>query len=368
MDRKKIRIAALLAALTCLAAGCGKDEEKEEPHTLREYALGNETVAALQPEEEGVQGVKDLTQVYRYSGLENAGATVSAYVDLLTDSENGFSVVDKDFVRTEKPDFTQDAGTVRLARRLVLEEETADQPQQEKEKEEKDEKDEKESKEDKEDEKKEADKEKEEQKNDKDKKKTDKDKAAEEKKDSKDQEEKQKDSAGKKEDSKEEEAGPEKQEEKQAAPKKWLVTVQIDWRAGNCVVTVDQKEGSITSPKKKSSGATGAKSMSLFEAVDYFKSLSPAALGLDGTSMDAYQIQTQDGVVMVDDRPCMQLRVYDVHTPEGTNEIKGNFLMTNDGAHVYRLDEQNHTVQEIQISPAKTEEPPAEEEETKTTE
>lgn len=354
MDRKRIRLLALLAALTCLASGCGKDEEKEEPHTLREYALGNETVAALQPEEEDVQGVKDLTQVYRYSGLENAGATVSAYVDLLTDSENGFSVVDANFVRTEKPDFTQDAGTVRLARRLVLEEETTDQPQEEK-KEEKEEEDKEQDKDEKEaEEKKEEDEDKKdkdgEQKEEeqKDKKEKD-DKEDKTDKDEKD-EEQEKDGDDQKDDSKDKAEG-DQPEEKKAVPKKWLVTVQIDWRAGNCVVTVDQKEGSITSPKKKAA-ASGAKSMSLFEAVDYFKSLSPGALGLEGASMDAYQVQIPDGVVMVDDRPCMQLRVYDVNTPEGTNDIKGNFLMTNDGAHLYRLDELNHTVQEIPVSGA----------------
>ena len=70
MEGKNIKLIALLMALACLASGCSKgDEEKEEPHTLKEYALGGETVAALQPEEEDVQGVKDLTQVYRYSGF-----------------------------------------------------------------------------------------------------------------------------------------------------------------------------------------------------------------------------------------------------------------------------------------------------------
>ena len=132
MEGKNIKLIALLMALACLASGCSKgDEEKEEPHTLKEYALGGETVAALQPEEEDVQGVKDLTQVYRYSGLEDAGATVKTYVDQLTSSENGFSVVDANFVRTEQPDFTQEAGTVRLARRLEVEEEASEEPKEE---------------------------------------------------------------------------------------------------------------------------------------------------------------------------------------------------------------------------------------------
>ena len=304
MEGKNIKLIALLMALACLASGCSKgDEEKEEPHTLKEYALGGETVAALQPEEEDVQGVKDLTQVYRYSGLEDAGATEKTYVDQLTSSENGFSVVDANFVRTEQPDFTQESGTVRLARRLEVEEEASEEPKEEEEPE----KDEE---------------------------------SAEDKKSEEDESSEKNGESEQDEDSQQAETA-------KATPKKLLVTVQIDWRAGNCVVTVDQKEGSITSPPKKTGSSGGAKTMTLSAAVDHFKSISPASLGLSGASMEEYHIQSQDGVVMVDGEPCMQLRVYSDNNVERTNELMGNFLMTSDGAHIYRLNEAQHSVQEI---------------------
>lgn len=322
MEGKNIKLIAFLMALACLASGCGKgDEEKEEPHTLREYALGGETVAALQPEEEDVQGVKDLTQVYRYSGLENAGATVQTYVEQLTSAENGFSVVDANFVRAEKPDFTQESGTVRLARRLEVEEEAADAGQDEA------------KTDDKTDEEKET--------------KTD-DKADagqdEAKTDDKADEKKEAKTDDKADDQSDKEAAPAK--DQAPAPKKWLITVQIDWRAGNCVVTVDQKEGSITSPPKKA-GASAAKTMTLTGAVDHFKGISPASLGLAGASMEEYQVQSLDGIVMVDGAPCMQLRVYSNQNVEKTNEFMGSFLMTSDGAHIYRLNEGQRTVEEI---------------------
>ena len=58
---------------------------------------------------------------------------MKTYVDQLTSSENGFSVVDANFVRTEQPDFTQESGTVRLARRLEVEEEASEEPKEEEE-------------------------------------------------------------------------------------------------------------------------------------------------------------------------------------------------------------------------------------------
>ena len=87
--------------------------------------------------------------------------------------------------------------------------------------------------------------------------------------------------------------------------------------------------------------------MTLASAVDHFKSISPASLGLSGASMEEYHIQSQDGVVMVDGAPCMQLRVYSNQNVEQTNEFMGSFLMTSDGAHIYRLNEAQRSVQEI---------------------
>ena len=276
---------------------------------------------------------KDLTQVYRYSGLENAGATVQTYVEQLTSAENGFSVVDANFVRAEKPDFTQESGTVRLARRLEVEEEAADAGQDEAKTDDKTDEEKETKTDDKADEKKEA--------------KTD-DKADagqdEAKTDDKVDEEKETKTDDKTDDQSDKEAAPAK--DQAPAPKKWLITVQIDWRAGNCVVTVDQKEGSITSPPKKA-GASAAKTMTLTGAVDHFKGISPASLGLAGASMEEYQVQSLDGIVMVDGAPCMQLRVYSNQNVEKTNEFMGSFLMTSDGAHIYRLNEGQRTVEEI---------------------
>jgi hypothetical protein len=116
--------------------------------------------------------------------------------------------------------------------------------------------------------------------------------------------------------------------------------IQVDWTEEQCTVTVDSREGTVEQPGEK---------LTLATAVTYLQSLEPSALGLEGTSMDQYQIYALDGAVFVDGNPCLHLKVCSVESPEKANEISGDFLITGDKRHVYSLDEADSAVQEIQL-------------------
>ncbi len=113
-----------------------------------------------------------------------------------------------------------------------------------------------------------------------------------------------------------------------------LLAVQLSWFGEDCTVILSNPEGTIQEPE----------GMTLLETLDYFRALSPATLGLSGTSMKEYQIYALDGTVLVDRRPCLQINVYTNTNQEGTNEIQGMYLMTSDGQHLYRLDKAARTV------------------------
>jgi hypothetical protein len=121
-----------------------------------------------------------------------------------------------------------------------------------------------------------------------------------------------------------------------------LCVLQLDWAEDSCTVTLELQEGEIQ--QRPVEETTSSSSMTLDSAISYFKGLSPASLGLEGTSMDEYQVYALDGVIFVDGTPCLHLKAYQIDNPQQANELAGDFLMTGDGRHMYSLDEVNGTV------------------------
>jgi hypothetical protein len=111
-----LRVGILLTLLVCALAGCGKKEAAEE--LPQEYAFGEETVAAPELEEGAAVSQEEVDggTVYTYSGLSSPGQTSADYAALLTGADAPFSVVDDDCVQTDAPDYTQEEGSVCLAR------------------------------------------------------------------------------------------------------------------------------------------------------------------------------------------------------------------------------------------------------------
>jgi hypothetical protein len=134
----------------------------------------------------------------------------------------------------------------------------------------------------------------------------------------------------------------------EAAEENRVCLVQLDWTADSCTVTLRYQEGVIQQrPVETESSSGGGSSLTLATAIDYIKSFSPADIGLDGTSMEEYQIYALDGVILVDNTPCLHLKVYRSDNPQQTNQVAGNFLLTGDKQHMYSLDEVNGVVTTI---------------------
>lgn len=118
------------------------------------------------------------------------------------------------------------------------------------------------------------------------------------------------------------------------------VKAQITWTASGCQITltvVSAEETAAVDP------------MTNDDAVAYLKSLSPAALGLSGSSMSGYAIYPMDSIVEVNDVPCVKLQVYEEHQPENSNRLVGIYLLTADQKHLYKL-EGRGSVSELAMS------------------
>lgn len=124
-----------------------------------------------------------------------------------------------------------------------------------------------------------------------------------------------------------------------------LLTVRIDWSQGQCAITADTAQGTITEPEPP-------RSLTLDEAVDYINSLDPAVLGLDGSDMSRYNVYVMSGAVLVDQHPCMQIKIYDTDNPEQTNDLRGIYLLSGDAQHLYLLDRDTQSVTELTLPAA----------------
>lgn len=126
-----------------------------------------------------------------------------------------------------------------------------------------------------------------------------------------------------------------------------VLTVKISWSQGVCVVTADEAEGKVTSPPRQTSGGTGGATMGMMQAQDYIESLPPSMLGLSGESMDAYQVMPLDGVVIVDGVACTRINVYDENNVQQSSEFMGSYLVSIDGAHLYRLNPHTDEIEKL---------------------
>jgi len=95
-----------------------------------------------------------------------------------------------------------------------------------------------------------------------------------------------------------------------------------------------QAEGSQTAPLR---AAPAQKTVP--ESVDYIRSLSPAKLGLEGDSMDSYEIIPEGSVVLVDGMQCTEVFVYRVDEETGTNCFMGSYLLSRADNRLYSLDQ-----------------------------
>ena len=106
-----------------------------------------------------------------------------------------------------------------------------------------------------------------------------------------------------------------------------VLLLTIQWEDTSCSVTPSQTT-------KEDLPQPQSQSLTLDEATDYMKSLSPSYLGLSGSSMDQYTVLPQDGTVMLDDELCLCFNVYRTED----HRFEQSYLLTVPDRQVYRLD------------------------------
>lgn len=104
----------------------------------------------------------------------------------------------------------------------------------------------------------------------------------------------------------------------------------VQWEETSCSVTpslVPKDEIPQTADEAENS-------VTVEEAVAHMEGLSPAYLGLSGSSMAQYTIIPQDGLVRLDDQECLCVNVY----LADTHQFQKSYLLTLPALQVYALD------------------------------
>lgn len=105
-----------------------------------------------------------------------------------------------------------------------------------------------------------------------------------------------------------------------------LFQLDLSWDETSCTVTPSFAQGAELPEDNPT--------MTLEEAAAYLQSFPPADLGLEGEDMSAYNILPEEGVVLLDDEPCICLNVY----LESTHQYCATYLIAGQSDQLYRLD------------------------------
>ena len=90
--------------------------------------------------------------------------------------------------------------------------------------------------------------------------------------------------------------------------------------------------------------------LTMKDSVSFLQSMTPQQLGLNGSSMAAYEIYPEEGGAVVDGLPCTKLQVCKKDATTNTNDIQGLYLLSRGTVRrLFRVATDNQTVVEISL-------------------
>lgn len=89
--------------------------------------------------------------------------------------------------------------------------------------------------------------------------------------------------------------------------------------------------------------------MTVEETMEYFKQLSPQVLGLEGKTLEGYEVFHSQANVPVGGIPCLEISVYSVDADAQTNEAVGTYLLARDATALYQLDPETEEITQLEF-------------------
>ena len=115
-----------------------------------------------------------------------------------------------------------------------------------------------------------------------------------------------------------------------------ILRVVVGWSEYAVAVQVAYIDGKILPPVKEEEPEEDIQPTAMSEQLDYFNSLDPGKMGLEGDDMRDYLVFPQQGWVLVDGVSCRKMLVYLQDVRTANNVFMGTYYLSSDMSQLYQ--------------------------------
>ena len=118
---------------------------------------------------------------------------------------------------------------------------------------------------------------------------------------------------------------------------------RVEWSEDIVTVVPEKVEGALPDPPQPVE-------MTLSEATSYMRYCIPNLLGVSTDEVKNYRIYVEDGKVLINGTPCLRFKICRENPQTGGNETSGDYYLSSDRRHIYRLNVETNEVEEVNLS------------------
>ena len=123
----------------------------------------------------------------------------------------------------------------------------------------------------------------------------------------------------------------------------FFYSFRVEWSEDVVTLIPEKVEGALPEPPKPVE-------MTLSEATSYMRYRIPSLLGVSADEAQSYHIYVEDGKVLINGTPCLRFKICRENPQTGGNENSGDYYLSSDRRHIYRLNVETNEVVEVELS------------------
>ena len=123
----------------------------------------------------------------------------------------------------------------------------------------------------------------------------------------------------------------------------FFYSFRVEWSEDGVTLIPEKVEGSLPEPPQPVE-------MTLSEATSYMRYRIPSLLGVSTDDVKNYRIYVEDGKVLINGTPCLRFNICRENPQTGGNENSGDYYLSSDRRHIYRLNVETNEVEEVDLS------------------
>ena len=123
----------------------------------------------------------------------------------------------------------------------------------------------------------------------------------------------------------------------------FFYSFRVEWSEDVVTLIPEKVEGSLPEPPQPVE-------MTLSEATSYMRYRIPSLLGVSADEAQSYHIYVEDGKVLINGTPCLRFNICRENPQTGGNENSGDYYLSSDRRHIYRLNVETNEVEEVDLS------------------